>query len=135
MSATNSLIPAEWFERAEKDLSSARHLLGEPEAAFVLPAATLLQQAAEKYLKGYLLANGWKLKRTHDLSELLDDALPFAPELKRYDAVCIKITEYYTEERYPSLIASNLNKEEVLKSLAEADELIAEIKSRAAPAN
>ncbi|MGD2157406.1 MAG: HEPN domain-containing protein [Anaerolineales bacterium] len=128
MSKVDSRIPADWFARAEKDLTAARHLLNEPEATFVVPAAMLLQQAVEKYLKGYLLSRGLRLKRTHDLLELLDEALPDAPELAHFDAACIKITEYYTEQRYPPLVTSDLSKEEVLQSLAEADELITEIK-------
>ena len=134
MSEIDSRLPADWFARAEKDFVSARHLLGETETAFVMPAAMLLQQAVEKYFKGYLLSRGWKLKRTHDLSELLDEILPDAPELARLDVTCIKITEYYTEQRYPPLVVSELSKEEVLQSLAEADELIAAIKRRVAPA-
>ena len=90
---------ADWFARAGQDFVSARHLLGEPEPAFVVPAAMLLRQVVEKYLKGFLLTNGWVLKRTHDLTALLDDALPYAPELARYDAACIKLTAYYSEQR------------------------------------
>lgn len=128
MRKVDSQIPSDWFERAEKDLSSARHLLGEVEAAFIIPAAMLLQQAVEKYLKGFLLANSRRLKRTHDLLELLDEVLPDAPELARFDVACIKITEYYTEQRYPPLVTSDIKKGEVLQSLIEADELIDEIK-------
>lgn len=43
-----------------------------------------------------------------------------------------KINEYYTEQRYPPLVTSDLSKDEVLQSLAEADKLITEIKRLAA---
>lgn len=125
MSAVDSRIPADWFERAGKDLAAARHLLAEPEKAFIVPAAMLLQQAVEKYLKGFLLARGGKLKRTHDLLGLLDEAIPFSQALIPFDATCIKITEYYTEQRYPPLVVSDISREEVVDSLAEADKLIA----------
>ncbi len=124
MSAINSRIPNDWYARARKDLESARHLLRETEQSFVVPAAMLLQQAVEKYLKGYLLSQGKKLKRTHDLLALLDDVIATSTEFSRFDEACIKMTEYYTEQRYPPLISSDLTKEEVLQSLAEADELI-----------
>jgi len=96
------------------------------------PSAMLLQQGVEKYLKGYLLSRGWKLKRTHDLFELLENAFPAASEMTRFEAACIRITEYYTEQRYPPLLSSDLSREEVHQSLAEADELIVEIKRRLA---
>lgn len=130
MSGIDSRIPTDWFTRAERDLAAARHLLSEEESDFVLPAAMLLQQAVEKYLKGYLLSRGQKLKRTHDLLELLDEALPDTPELAQYDAACIKITEYYTEQSYPPLVTSDLSNEEVLQSMVEASELITVIKRR-----
>ncbi len=125
MSAIDSQVPKDWFARANKDLESARYLLAEVEQTFVIPAAMLLQQAVEKHLKGYLLSQNKKLKRTHDLLALLDDAIAHAPELARFDTACIKMTEYYTEQRYPPLVSSDLTKEEVLQSLAEADALVA----------
>jgi HEPN domain-containing protein len=52
-------------------------------------------------LKAYLLWQGWELKKTHDLSELLKlcskydgDFLHLAPE-------CQLLNEYATEGRYP----------------------------------
>ena len=128
MSRIDSRVPAEWFERAEKDYVAARHLLGEPEVAFVIPAAMLLQQALEKYLKGFLLARGQTPSRTRDLTELLDAIPLYEPELAPFDPACVKITAYYTEQRYPSLAGGRLNKEEVVEALAQAEQLIEELK-------
>jgi len=83
-----------------------------------------LHQAVEKYLKGFLLSHGKKLRRTHDLLELLDEASLVLPEFGQYDELCIKITEYYSEQRYPPLVSSQLSREEVLLSFTEAEELI-----------
>jgi len=127
MSKVDSSIPSDWFERAEKDLASARHLLNTPEPEFIAPAAMLLQQSVEKYMKGTLLGRGKSLKRTHDLGELLDDILSDTPKLIGFDETCVKITEYYTEQRYPPLVASELTREEVLQSLSEAEKLIREL--------
>ena len=38
-------------------------------------AGFYLQQAMEKYLKAFLLSKKWKLKRTHDLEVLLNEAV------------------------------------------------------------
>jgi HEPN domain-containing protein len=128
--SVDSRIPADWFARADQDLAASRQLLKEPDTTFLIPAAMLLQQAVEKYLKGFLLAQGRNLKRTHDLLDLLDEAIPFAPELSRFDAASIKITEYYTEQRYPPLVSSELTREELLLSLAEAEEMCGLLKHR-----
>lgn len=41
-------------------------------------AGFFLQQAIEKYLKAFLLRQGWKLKKVHTLHSLLDEAAAFA---------------------------------------------------------
>jgi len=65
MPAPDSLIPSEWFAKAEEDIRAAELLLvhGGPLGI----AAFLTQQAVEKYLKGYLLSTGWPFERIHDL--------------------------------------------------------------------
>lgn len=44
-------------------------------------AGFFLQQALEKYLKAFLLSQGWKLKKVHTLQSLLDEAAAFMPDL------------------------------------------------------
>ena len=58
MSREESYYPQDWFRIAEKDLERVqrRILLNDPE-----DAGFHLQQAVEKYLKGYLLSKGWRL--------------------------------------------------------------------------
>ena len=59
-----SLLSEDWFDKAAQDMRRVEILLA---ADDVEGAGFHLQQAAEKYLKGYLLGKGWALKRTHDL--------------------------------------------------------------------
>ena len=92
--------PAEWLEKAEQDLRRVSRRLREGDTE---DAAFHLQQAIEKFLKGFLLSNGWKLKKIHDLEALLDDAVHVTPELERYRALCQQVTGYYLAERYPSV--------------------------------
>lgn len=60
-----------------------------------------LQQAAEKYLKGYLLGKGWALKQTHDLEVLLNEAIVHDDGFEQYLDHCLMIREFYVQERYP----------------------------------
>ena len=83
-----------------------------------------LQQAVEKYLKGYLLSKGRQLKRTHNPIDLLKDALCYDETLGNFRMICDKITEYYTIDRYPFFLDSQLSEEEIRDSLAEAKELV-----------
>jgi len=76
-----STLPADWFRIAEKDL---RRVAVQLEARDPEAAGFFLQQALEKYLKGFLLGHGWELKRIHSLDTLLNDALQYAPSLEEF---------------------------------------------------
>lgn len=62
----------DWFRICQRDLDRARRLLAVDDAE---AAAFYCQQAVEKYLKGYLLARNWRLRRIHDLEILLNDTV------------------------------------------------------------
>ena len=90
----------EWLLRAERDLALAERALGE------LPilgegAAYHAQQAAEKALKGFLVAYGQPFARTHDLALLLSDCVAIAPTFSRYQAIAPTLSIYATQFRYP----------------------------------
>ncbi|MFN3467899.1 MAG: HEPN domain-containing protein [Candidatus Brocadiales bacterium] len=119
-----SLVPKDWFQRAEADLNAVEVLLqhgGDPQVA-----GSLLQQALEKYLKGYLLSKGWKLKKVHDLPLLLDEAVKYNPQLEGFRTTCEEITAYYFRGRYP-FFTLGLNRKDVETSLKQVKELIQEI--------
>ena|SRR3989338_7606177 len=125
MPPKNSLYPKDWFRIAEKDLKRAEHLLAmdDPEGA-----GYHLQQAVEKYLKGFLLSKGWELKRIHDLEVLLNDALKYERTLEQFRSLCQKISGYYIIDRYPLPTAATLTRKEVQLSMDEAVKLIKQLK-------
>lgn len=124
--AKESLYPKDWFRIAAKDFKRAEHLLSvdDPEGA-----GYHLQQAVEKYLKGFLLSCGWELKRIHDLEVLLNDTVKHEPTLEPFRALCQKITGYYMIDRYPLPSTAELTKEEVQLSIAEAKSLIQRLRA------
>jgi HEPN domain-containing protein len=64
-------------------------------------AGLFLQQAIEKYLKGWLLDHGRGLRRVHALHSLLDDAAGLTPSLAQFRPLCERVSGYYLLERYP----------------------------------
>ena len=88
-----------WLSVALEDLQAAEIMLTQGGPANI--AAMHLQQAAEKYLKAYLLLKGWRLKRTHDLIELLDAAAQYDAAFETYRFIAETVTKYYSEDRYP----------------------------------
>ena len=121
-----SFIPKDWLKKAEEDLKAAEILLREKSLGI---AGFLLQQATEKYLKGYLLSKGWELQRIHDLVDLLNEVVTYNKSFDRYRSACEQITEYYTEERYPFLETSELTEEEIEGALNEVKSLRDEIRA------
>jgi HEPN domain-containing protein len=126
MPPKDSPYPQDWFRIADKELKPPEHLLSvdDPEGA-----GYHLQQAVEKYLKGFLLSKGWKLKRIHDLEVLLNDGLKYEKTFEKYRSLCQKITAYYVIDRYPLPSAPTLTPEKIGESIAEAKELIQQLRS------
>lgn len=79
MRRKESLYPMDWFKIGDKELERANNLLSLDDLE---GAGVNIQQAIEKYLKGYLLSKGWKLRRVHDLEVLLNEAISYDPSFE-----------------------------------------------------
>ena len=80
MSASDKALAVEWFDKAEHDLLNVRNNL----AAAEVPTDTVCfhcHQAAEKYLKGFLVWHAVPPDRTHDLEDLLQSCAGIDPRL------------------------------------------------------
>ena len=119
-----------WFARGDVDLRSAEVLLAAGEAFPVV--AFHIQQAAEKYLKGYLLARGWEMRRIHDLELLVQEAISRYPDFAGFLSPCQRITEYYLESRYPIGLATEYAADELASDIATMRQLVALIRQKVA---
>ncbi len=116
----------DWFRIGGKEIERAERLF---EDGDLNGAGFNIQQAVEKYIRGYLLSKGWELRRIHNLDILLNYAIDHEPLLEEYRRDCIKITHYYVEDRYPFTAASVLTSEEIEESLQVAKKFIKKIVS------
>lgn len=126
MQRKESAYPDDWFRIGDRELKRARNLL---QLNDLEGAGVNIQQSVEKYLKGYLLSKGWQLRKTHDLEVLLNEAIAHERSFEEFRAACMKMTEYYIEERYPFTVPSQLTEDEIKESLAAAEKLIHRIKT------
>ncbi len=122
MKMKDSAVVSEWLVIARKDWGRISHMLDDKDAE---AAAFFLQQSMEKYLKAFLLRHGWKLRKTHELDALLDDAIGYAPELNRFYDLCERVAGYYFTERYPPLVASvEITHKDIEKDREQAKEFV-----------
>ncbi|MDP3103000.1 MAG: HEPN domain-containing protein [Candidatus Methanoperedens sp.] len=132
MQGKESSLPDDWFRKGDDDKQAVGILLEHGGKSSV--AAFLIQQMLEKYMKGFLLSKGWKLKRTHDLEELLDGMVGHDTSFEEFREIAQKATAFYFLERYP-FFGGELSGEEIeiayhesLKLIEKIDELYRQIK-------
>ena len=91
--------PADWFLLARDRLEKADALFERFGASWT--GIELLHEAAERFLKGYLIHHGWQLIKTHDLGRLLAEACRFKSEMEQFAETTQSLTEQFWEQHYP----------------------------------
>lgn len=120
----------EWFERGDHDIETAQLLYDQH--GYTDSIAYHIQQAIEKYLKGYLVIRGQKPPRVHELDTLLALAARFEPEwYDRFIELCEKATRYYIDDRYPPGPVPDYDRREIRKDLDSAWKLVEVIRAKA----
>lgn len=122
MMRRESRLPDDWFAKAKKEMRRVQVLLADGDTE---GAGFHLQQAAEKYLKGYLLGRGWPLIRTHDLEVLLNEALTYDERFEEYLDAGIVVREFYVEMRYPFITSPPPARQGLETVLGAMEEMIA----------
>lgn len=122
----NSELRDEWFEKGKRDIETARLLFSEKHYTDII--AMHIQQAVEKYLKGYLLYHNWKLEKTHDIEKLIVDSMRYTDAFEPYLDFSRKITAYFKESRYPLDMPVDYPIKDIEESLETAEEFISLIK-------
>jgi len=117
-----------WIQRAENDISSACFLTEK-----MYPAPTEIvcfhcQQAAEKYLKAFLVYNDQEPPKTHELIELVRLCSNFDKDFSVIIPKCEYLLPFAAQTRYPSKI--EIKEEDMKKALAYAQAIIEFVKSR-----
>lgn len=92
--------PTEWLRFAEENLAMVEREMGYEQPAFHT-VCFLCQGAAEKYLKAYLIAQGWSLEKTHDLLTLLRCCRDYDETFAELRQEAIILNQYMTAGRYP----------------------------------
>ncbi len=115
-----------WLRKGKNDFTTAKLAFGA--GAPTDTTAVLLQQAAEKYLKGYLIGKGWKLQKIHDLEVLISEASRNDNTFRAFLDFARVISAVYVESRYPAGPPREYSMEQVSDWLEQTERLITRIK-------
>ncbi len=99
-SAEEIKLVKDWLKFGEENLLLARSGMKEEFSPYHT-ICFLCQGSGEKYLKAFLIWNGWELKKTHDLVELLGYCTDYESGFEDFKDDCLLLNEYITEGRYP----------------------------------
>jgi HEPN domain-containing protein len=111
----------QWFEKADYDLMAAEYLITmhypRPDEIICFHC----QQAAEKYLKGFLFKNNIEPPKIHDLMKLLDMCETVLAAFNALVKQCVFLNRFSVTPRYPDEI--QISADEVKTALRYANEV------------
>lgn len=113
-----------WLARAHEDLAAGWLLLDKSDSANL--ACFHAQQAAEKYLKGFLAHREIHVRKIHDLEALLKECENLDSLFNTLHEAALFLSQFYTESRYPDdyIDFSRQDAEKALKAAEEIEEFI-----------
>lgn len=88
----------QWLLKANEDLLVVNKLT-EYEIIAASSVCIHCQQAVEKFLKAFLIANGVEIKKTHNIEFLLSECADFDKEFDEIDPK--ELSDYGVDIRYP----------------------------------
>lgn len=110
----NEEVVKEWIEKGEEDFGFASSSL-EFENYFA-QICFHFQQAAEKYLKAFIIANGLEFRPIHNLLELLEICREKEPKIEEIEEDCRYLNPFYIDTRYPVHWPTHYDKDTAIKA-------------------
>jgi len=92
-------IAKEWIEKAEEDYGFACASI--ESTNYFAQVCFHFQQAAEKYLKAFVVANKLEFRAVHNLLELLETCKQKETGIKELEQACHFLNPFYIDTRYP----------------------------------
>jgi HEPN domain-containing protein len=120
----------EWFAKADEDYRYAKASLDEG-FAFYDQICFHLHQAAEKYLKAYIVAKELEFRKVHDLTKLLQICEVHDNAFEDLRDEVRELNPFYIETRYPGFI-NTTDKAQTEKAISMVEKIADLIKSKLA---
>lgn len=117
-----------WIEKADEDFGFASISLAD-ELEFFAQICFHFHQAAEKYLKAFIVLHDLDFRKIHDLLELLEICAKRSSSLRNLKDDCAYLNRFYISTRYPVHWSSSFIKEDAVGAMKAAKNISKKIKS------
>ena len=114
-------IVKEWIEKAEEDFAFASSCL--EGLNYFAKICFHFQQAAEKYLKAFIIASQLEFRPIHNLLELLEICKQMEPKIEEIEGSCRYLNPFYIDTRYPVHWPTQYDKEVAIKARDSAEKI------------
>lgn len=104
----------EWLAKADEDFNFASSVI--ENSPYFAQLCFHFQQAAEKYLKAFIVAHELEFKKSHELVELLGICGEKAPAIFKIKDDCNYLNRFYIDTRYPVHWPVNYVKDDALNA-------------------
>ncbi|MHB8845912.1 MAG: HEPN domain-containing protein [Nitrospirota bacterium] len=121
-------VVGQWLARADEDLAFAEANLREG-STFYAQICFHFHQAAEKYLKAFIVAHDLEFEKLHNLMHLLRLCAKQNPSLTRLLDHCETLNTAYIDTRYPVHWPTNYTKAKALRAEDSARAIATAIKA------
>lgn len=116
----------EWLAKADEDFGFASSVI--EDSHYYAQICFHYQQAAEKYLKAFIVAYGLEFEKVHDLLKLLNTCRSKEPALSKIEEYCNFLNRFYIDTRYPVHWPTNYTKKDALEARRTAQNIADVIK-------
>ena len=118
-----SLDPKAWWHQAMQDLRLAQVGVKHDALGTAAAISYCCQQACEKMLKSYLLTQGWKVAKTHDLRLLANEAKKNLPVITPLLSSLSDLSADFIQSRYPFTFEKGIDEADVKRAVETAEHL------------
>jgi HEPN domain-containing protein len=122
-------IVEEWIIKADEDFEFASMNLKEGKIFFA-QICFHFQQAAEKYLKSFIIAHELEFRKIHELPLLLKICSSKDSSLEQIREECEYLSPFYVDTRYPVHWPTNFSLQEAQKAYQSASRVRSLIKEK-----
>jgi len=119
----------EWLAKTDEDFEFARVNFQESKPFFA-QICFHFQQAAEKYLKSFIIAHELEFLKIHDLPLLLKICLSKDPFFEQLREDCEYLTTFYVDTRYPVHWPTKFSHHEAQKVFEAAERIRSVVKDK-----